>query len=93
MLPDELRVGLHEALITARVEQMLGALDGTRVRPKIGELDAGSAADRVSRQLALLIAQAIDSAADDERADRALDLAAAIVQTLIEAGVDDGCAE
>ena len=90
MIPNELRVGLHEALITARVEQMLGALDETRVRPEIGELDAGSAADRVSRQLASLIAGAIDSADDEARAERALDLAAAIARTLIEAGVDEG---
>jgi superfamily II DNA or RNA helicase/HKD family nuclease len=87
---DELAVGLHEALLTERLELALQRLDLARVEPLIDELDAGSAADRFSRQLALLIGGAIGAANDEERTRQAVDIADAIASALIETGTDEG---
>jgi superfamily II DNA or RNA helicase/HKD family nuclease len=87
---DELGAGLHEALLTERLELALQRLDLARVEPLIDELDAGSAADRLSRHLALLIGGAIGAADDEERTRHAVDIAEAIASALIETGTDEG---
>jgi superfamily II DNA or RNA helicase len=86
---DNLRVGLHEALITTRLEQALEQLDLARVEPAIRLLDGGSAADRFSRHLAVVIAGAIAAAGDDERTQKAVDIAEAIVGALVRSGIDE----
>ena len=88
MTSEGLHVGVYEALVTEKLEGALEALDPTKVEVEIGKLDAGSAADRVSRQLATLIARAIDALADDERVETAADLSTALAQALVDLGVD-----
>ena len=86
MRPEELRPGLHETLITARIERLLAALDLERVDPESGSLANAEAADRISRHVAGLIARVIELAPDDERATRAVALAGELIQHL---GIDD----
>ena len=82
MRPEELRPGLHETLITARIERLLAALDLERVDPESGSLANAEAADRISRHVAGLIARVIELAPDDERATRAVALAGELIQHL-----------
>ena len=69
--------------------QALQRLDTARVEAAVDELDPGSAADRISRQLALLIGGAIDAADDEERTEEAVEIADAIAGALIETGTDE----
>ena len=86
---DSLQVGLHEALLTERLDHALRQLDADRVEPAIGDVDPGSTADRFARHLAALIGDAIDAANDDERAQKAVDLAEAITGALVAGGLDE----
>jgi len=89
MTEDNLRAGLHEALLTERLSAALSHLDLTRVDPDFSNLDVGSASDRVSRHLARVIVSAIESGDGEERVGKAIELAEAIVRTLVDAGVDE----
>lgn len=89
MAEHNLRTGLHETLLTERLVQALQRLDTARVEAAVDELDPGSAADRISRQLALLIGGAIDAADDEERTEEAVEIADAIAGALIETGTDE----
>ena len=88
MQDENLKPGLHEALVTRRLDDALSQLDTSRAEPAIGDLDAGSAADRISRHLAALIANAIDSSDEEQRAARSVDLAETIARALVESGID-----
>lgn len=83
---EPLPIGLHEALLTARLDRSLRQLDPNRVSAAVGALDPGSAADRISHHLARLIAGAIDAEDDEQRALRAVEVAETIIQTLANLG-------
>ncbi len=72
---DELRAGLHESLVTSRLEQLLGDLPDDVLTYELAELIAAEASDRVSRHVARLLARAIDAAPESERAVVAIRLA------------------
>ena len=88
MRDELLPIGLHEAILTARLSQALGRLDASRVVPVIGGLDPGSAADRVSHHVARLISRAIEAEDDGQRSARAVDIAELIIEALVARGGD-----
>ncbi len=88
MSADELPVGLHERLLTKRLLSALEHIDATKKSVVLGDLDPGSAADRVARHLAPLIAASINDESDASRVARAAEVAATLIRTLAESGVD-----
>ncbi|MEZ5102160.1 MAG: DUF3427 domain-containing protein [Thermoleophilia bacterium] len=91
MADDGLRPGLHEAILTPRLEALLRALPDDGPVAARSELANAEAADRVSRHVARILALAIDAVPERERAGRAARLAGEIVRALAER-VDPGLA-
>ena len=69
MAGGPLRPGLHEALLTRRLEEFVTSV-GFELLPEVADLRNAEASDRVSRHLATVIARAIDGVPEDERARR-----------------------
>ena len=86
--------GLYEALLTGRVQQLIDQLPDDRLAAEVGSLANAESADRVSRHIGRLLAQAIESMPERERATRAVQLAAEVIGHLqtITAGRDLGFA-
>jgi len=82
MRDDALRPGLHEALLTRRIERLLAAEELHGLHPEVSHLVDAEAPDRISRHLARLIARAIESGPEHERAALALRLAEEIIAVL-----------
>jgi hypothetical protein len=81
-LPDgALTPGLHEALLTKRIEALLAHLDST-LEAQLGNLANAEASDRVSRHLAAVITRAIEAAPENERSAHATKLALELLQRL-----------
>src|SRR4051794_14661198 len=80
-MADDLRPGLHEALVTRRLEELIARVTDELV-PEVGALRNAEASDRVSRHLAAVIATAIDGAPEDQRGDEAVRLAIALLEEL-----------
>jgi superfamily II DNA or RNA helicase/HKD family nuclease len=89
MTADELPIGLHERLLTKRLASTLVHIDDTKMRVVLGDLDPGSAADRVAQHLAPLIAASINDESDAARVERAAHFATALVRALADSGVDE----
>jgi len=79
---DGLNPGLHEALVTARLQALLDRLDSATVVAELSELANAEAADRLSRHVAAAVARAIEAAPDNERSPRGAKLATSILQHL-----------
>ena len=74
--------GLYEALLTGRLEQVLGRLPADRLVAELTDLLDAESADRVSRHVAQLLARAIDAAPERERAAEGVRLAIALLSRL-----------
>jgi HKD family nuclease len=88
---DSLKPGLHEALLTRRLEELLAQLPDASLLADIAELRDAEASDRMSRHLAGVFARAIDRAPEGTRSDEAVRIAAALIhrlQELIDRKVD-----
>ena len=84
MTNDRLKPGLHEALLTRGLEQLLGDLADEALLAEIAELRDAEASDRMSRHLAGLLARAIERAPEGTRSSEAVRLAAALIRRLGE---------
>src|SRR4051794_29054273 len=80
-MADDLRPGLHEALVTRRLEELIARVTDELV-PEVGDLRNAEASDRVSRHLAAVIATAIEGAPEDQRGDEAVRVAIALLEEL-----------
>jgi len=77
-----LKPGLHETLLTRRLEELLERIaDGTLV-PDLDDLRDAEASDRVSRHLAGIVARAIDRAPEGKRSDEAVRIAGELIRRL-----------
>lgn len=81
---DPLKPGLHEALLTRRLEELLTQLRDGSLVPDLAELRDAEASDRMSRHLAGVLAKAIDGAPEGTRSDEAVRIAAALIHRLEE---------
>lgn len=82
-MPSEpLKPGLREVLVTRGVQRTLDGLDATRLVPELEALSDADAADRVSRHVAQIVAEAIETAPERERAAMGTRLAAEILRQL-----------
>lgn len=82
--------GLYEALLTARLQEMIDRLTDDRLVAEIGSLANSESSDRVSRHVARLLARAIEALPEDRKAERAVNLAAQLIghlETLTEANL------
>jgi superfamily II DNA or RNA helicase len=89
---DDAASGLYESLLTARLQELVNQLPQGRLTAGVVSLANAESADRVSRHIAKLLAQAINAMPERERAARAVALATDVLghlQTLM-AGVDLG---
>jgi superfamily II DNA or RNA helicase len=77
-----LKPGLHEALLTRRLEEMLALLSNGSLVADIAELRDAEAADRVSRHVAGIVARSIDRAPEGRRSAEAVRVAAAVIRSL-----------
>jgi hypothetical protein len=83
--------GLYEALLTARVQQLLHQLPEDQLVADVANLVNAEASDRVSRHISHLLAQAIEAIPESHRAQSAVQLAADVLghlQTLVGSSVD-----
>ena len=74
--------GLYETLLTSRLQQLIDQLPTDRLAAEVGSLANAESADRVSRHIGRLLAQAIESLPERERAARAVQLAAEVIGLL-----------
>jgi superfamily II DNA or RNA helicase len=79
---DSLRPGLHEALLTRRLEALLAEISDGTLLAELAELRDAEASDRVSRHLAAMLARAIERAPEEKRSDEAIRIARALIQHL-----------
>jgi hypothetical protein len=77
-----LKAGLHEALLTAGLAAALDRLPAGELIAKPADLLDAESADRVSRHVAKLLARAIDSAPENQRAKAAIELARVVLKQL-----------
>jgi superfamily II DNA or RNA helicase len=83
--------GLYEALLTARVQQLLHQLPEDQLMADVANLVNAEASDRVSRHISHLLAQAIEAIPESHRAQSAVQLAADVLghlQTLVGSSFD-----
>ena len=83
--------GLYEALLTARVQQLLHQLPEDQLVADLANLVNAEASDRVSRHISHLLAQAIEAIPESHRAQSAVQLAADVLghlQTLVGSSFD-----
>jgi superfamily II DNA or RNA helicase/HKD family nuclease len=78
MWVEPLEPGLYEVLVTARVEELLANL-GDRYDVRSAGLRDAESSDRVSRYVAALVSQAVESLPERGRAEAAIDLASAML--------------
>jgi len=77
-----LRPGLHEALLTRRLEELLTQFEDGALVAEVDALRDAEASDRVSRHLAGIVARAIDRAPEGRRSDEAMRIAAELIRRL-----------
>ena len=82
MSHEELRPGLHETLLTGRLERLLAELTPGQVSPDLAELANAEAPDRVSRHVAQLVARMIEAAPEQDRAAVAVHVARKLIGEL-----------
>jgi superfamily II DNA or RNA helicase/HKD family nuclease len=79
---EPLKPGLHEALLTRRLEELLVNLGGGALVADLADLHEAEASDRVSRHLAGVIARAIDQMPEGKRREEAVRVAAGVMEAL-----------
>jgi superfamily II DNA or RNA helicase/HKD family nuclease len=77
-----LKPGLHEALLTRRLEELLAQIAEGALVADVAELRDAEASDRVSRHLAGIVARAIDRVPEGKRSDEAVQIALALIRRL-----------
>ena len=80
MTSDSLKPGLHEALLTRRLEELLAQIPDGTLLADLADLRDAEASDRMSRHLAGMLARAIERAPEGERSDEAVRIAAALIR-------------
>jgi len=88
---DSLRAGLHEALLTRGLQDLLTQLPDDALLAEVAELRDAEASDRISRHLAGLLAREIERAPEGSRSEEAVRIAVALIERLksITNGKDD----
>jgi superfamily II DNA or RNA helicase/HKD family nuclease len=88
---DSLKPGLHEALLTRRLEKLLSQIPEKTLLAELAELRDAEASDRVSRHLAGTLARAIERAPEGKRSEEAIRIASELIEHLqiLTAGSDD----
>jgi len=88
---DSLRAGLHEALLTRGLQDLLTQLPDDALLADVAELRDAEASDRISRHLAGLLAREIERAPEGSRSEEAVRIAVALIERLksITNGKDD----
>jgi hypothetical protein len=66
---ESLKPGLHEALVTRRLDELLAQLSDGALVADLDDLRDAEASDRVSRHIAGIVARAIDEAPEGERSE------------------------
>ena len=79
---DSLKPGLHEALLTRRLEAALDELSDGTLLAEVAELRDAEASDRISRHLAGILARAIERAPEGKRSAEAIRIATALIYRL-----------
>src|SRR3954467_13723637 len=79
---DFLKPGLHEALLTRRLEELLAQVSDESLVVALADLRDAEASDRVSRHLASIVARAIDRAPEGKRSDEAVRIATELFRRL-----------
>ena len=82
MADEPLNPGLHESLLTPRLEELIANLSGDTLVSQVGELADAEASDRMSRHVAGLIVRAIESAPERERSAAAVRIATELIRSL-----------
>ena len=82
MSHDSLKPGLHEALLTRRLEELVAEVSDSAFLADVADLRDAEAADRVSRHLAGIVARAIDEAPEGKRTEEAVRIATELIRTL-----------
>jgi superfamily II DNA or RNA helicase len=77
-----LRPGLHEALLTGRLQEFLAELSDGVLFAEVVPLRDAEASDRIARHIAGLVARAIDQAPEGKRSEEAIRVAAALIGSL-----------
>jgi superfamily II DNA or RNA helicase len=84
--PEPLRAGLHEALVTRRIEELLNRVGDGPLAPDLADLHDAEASDRVSRHLAGVVARVIEQVSEGKKREEALQVAAAVIEALASLG-------
>jgi hypothetical protein len=79
---DSLKPGLHEALLTRRLEALLNELPEATLLADVVELRDAEASDRISGHLAGMLARAIERAPEGKRSAEAIRIATALIHRL-----------
>jgi superfamily II DNA or RNA helicase/HKD family nuclease len=79
---DSLKPGLHEALLTRRLQALLAEIPEETLLAEVAELRDAEAWDRMSRHLAAVLARAIERAPEGKRSEEAVRIAAELIQRL-----------
>ncbi len=77
-----LKPGLHEALLTRQLEELLEQLSERELVADVAELRDAEASDRVSRHVAAIVARAIDRAPEGKRSEQATLITVALIRSL-----------
>jgi superfamily II DNA or RNA helicase len=85
-----LKPGLHEALLTRKVDELLKQLADESLSPDVSSLRDAEAADRVSRHVASIVARAIDRAPEGQRSEEARRIAAELIRRVRSLTDGDG---
>ena len=82
MTGDSFNPGLHEALLTSRLEALLKEIPDGTLHAELADLRDAEASDRVSRHIASMLARVIERAPEGRRSDEAVRLAVALIHQL-----------
>ncbi len=82
MANESLKPGLHEALLTRKLDELLAQIAEGELVADVAELRDAEASDRVSRHLAGIVARAIDRVPEGNRSDEAVRIAAELIRRL-----------
>src|SRR5581483_2719335 len=74
--------GLYEALLTARLKDLVEHLPGLELAVEVSDLASAESADRVSRHVAQLVSRAIEAIPENQRAEGAVRIAVEILDKL-----------
>jgi HKD family nuclease len=76
--------GLYEALLTARLKDLVDHLPGLELAVEVADLANAESADRVSRHVAQLVSRAIEALPEHQRAEGAVHIALELLEKLAD---------